>query len=107
MARATHGWLRRRIAAVVSLPLPAPTDGGELPASREPDDAHLAAFSPDSAGVGRARLAVLIDADNAQASLVGQVLAEVATFGTAPIRRAYGDWTGTSLKSWKEQLLAQ
>ncbi|MCL9759124.1 NYN domain-containing protein [Frankia sp. AiPa1] len=49
---------------------------------------------------------MLIDADNAQASVIGSVLAEAATFGTAQVKRAYGDWTGTSLKSWKEQLLA-
>ncbi|ONH25250.1 NYN domain-containing protein [Pseudofrankia asymbiotica] len=60
----------------------------------------------DGVGVGRARLAVLIDADNAQASLVEHVLAEVATFGTAHVRRAYGDWTSTHLRSWKDQLLA-
>ncbi|WP_066074071.1 NYN domain-containing protein [Frankia sp. EI5c] len=60
----------------------------------------------DSGSVGRARLAVLIDADNAQASLVEHVLAEVATFGTAHVKRAYGDWTGTHLRSWKDQLLA-
>jgi hypothetical protein len=53
------------------------------------------------------RLAVLIDADNAQASLVDGLLAEVAKYGTAHVKRAYGDWTGTSLRSWKEQLLAQ
>ncbi|MEV6237499.1 NYN domain-containing protein [Lentzea sp. NPDC051838] len=54
-----------------------------------------------------ARLAVLIDADNAQASVVEGLLAEVAKYGTAHVKRAYGDWTGTSLRGWKEQLLAQ
>ncbi|NKZ02947.1 NYN domain-containing protein [Actinomadura latina] len=53
------------------------------------------------------RLAVLIDADNAQASIVEGLLAEVAKYGTAHVKRAYGDWTGTSLRSWKEHLLAQ
>jgi len=52
-----------------------------------------------------AKLAVLIDADNAQASIVEHVLAEVAKYGTAHVRRAYGDWTGTALKGWKAQLL--
>jgi uncharacterized LabA/DUF88 family protein len=53
-----------------------------------------------------AKLAVLIDADNAQASKIGQLLAEVANkYGTAHVKRAYGDWTGTSLKGWKEPLL--
>ncbi|KAM0324646.1 hypothetical protein ACHAQA_008037 [Verticillium albo-atrum] len=35
------------------------------------------------------------------------LLAEVAKFGTAFARRAYGDWTGNSLKGWKEKLLTQ
>jgi uncharacterized LabA/DUF88 family protein len=54
-----------------------------------------------------ARLAVLIDADNAQAAIVDELLAEVARYGTAHVKRAYGDWTGTSLKGWKDRLLAQ
>jgi uncharacterized LabA/DUF88 family protein len=54
-----------------------------------------------------ARLAVLIDADNAQAAIVDNLLAEVARYGTAHVKRAYGDWTGTSLKGWKDRLLAQ
>jgi uncharacterized LabA/DUF88 family protein len=54
-----------------------------------------------------AKLAVLIDADNAQPSITEGLLAEVAKYGTAHVKRAYGDWTGTSLKGWKEQLLAQ
>jgi uncharacterized LabA/DUF88 family protein len=54
-----------------------------------------------------ARLAVLIDADNAQAAIIDGLLAEVAKYGTAHVKRAYGDWTGTTLKGWKDQLLAQ
>jgi hypothetical protein len=54
-----------------------------------------------------ARLAVLIDADNAQPSITEGLLAEVAKYGTAHVKRAYGDWTGTNLKGWKDQLLAQ
>jgi uncharacterized LabA/DUF88 family protein len=54
-----------------------------------------------------ARLAVLIDADNAQSAVTDGLLAEVAKYGTAHVKRAYGDWTGTSLKGWKDQLLAQ
>jgi uncharacterized LabA/DUF88 family protein len=53
------------------------------------------------------KLAVLIDADNAQPSLAERLLAEVAKYGTAHVKRAYGDWTGTNLRSWKEQLLTQ
>ncbi|KAI8272616.1 hypothetical protein K4K56_002308 [Colletotrichum sp. SAR 10_98] len=54
-----------------------------------------------------AKLAVLIDADNAQPTAAPALLAEVAKYGTAFVRRAYGDWTGTSLKGWKSQLLTQ
>lgn len=51
------------------------------------------------------RYAVLIDADNAQASLVAGMLAEVAKYGVAGIKRAYGDWTTPNLGRWKETLL--
>ncbi|TBR38745.1 MULTISPECIES: NYN domain-containing protein [Dyella] len=53
------------------------------------------------------KLAVLIDADNAQPSIAEPLLAEVAKYGTAHVKRAYGDWTSTHLKGWKEQLLKQ
>jgi uncharacterized LabA/DUF88 family protein len=59
------------------------------------------------AGENTARLAVLIDADNASPASVEGLLAEVAKYGTAHVKRAYGDWTGTSLRGWKDQLLAQ
>lgn len=54
-----------------------------------------------------ARLAVLIDADNAQPAIIAALLAEVAKYGTAHVKRAYGDWTDTHLRGWKEELLAQ
>jgi uncharacterized LabA/DUF88 family protein len=53
------------------------------------------------------RLAVLIDADNAQPSITEGLLAEVAKYGTAHVKRAYGDWTAPQLRGWKDQLLAQ
>src|SRR5437899_12873927 len=53
------------------------------------------------------RLAVLIDADNARPSITEALLAEVAKYGTAHVKRAYGDWTGTNLKGGKDHLLAQ
>lgn len=46
-------------------------------------------------------LAVLVDADNVPPSKVGAVLAEVARFGTASVKRVYGDWTKPNLSSWK------
>lgn len=54
-----------------------------------------------------AKLAVLIDADNAKPAALEELLAEVAKYGTAHLKRAYGDWTGTHLKGWKDHLLAQ
>jgi hypothetical protein len=51
-----------------------------------------------------AKLAVLIDADNAQASLIKELLGEISTYGTASVKRAYGDWTTPNLKGWKETL---
>jgi uncharacterized LabA/DUF88 family protein len=50
-------------------------------------------------------LAVLIDADNAQPSIIENLLSEIAKYGTASVKRIYGDWTLPSLKSWKEILL--
>jgi NYN domain/OST-HTH/LOTUS domain len=52
-----------------------------------------------------AKLAVLIDADNAQPTLAEGLLAEVARYGTAHVKRAYGDWTDNHLRGWKDQLL--
>jgi len=51
------------------------------------------------------KLAVLIDADNAPPYMSQALLSEVAKYGTACVKRAYGDWTGTSLTGWKKQLL--
>ena len=51
------------------------------------------------------RLAVLIDADNATASVTSELMAEIAKYGTPTIRRAYGDWTTQNLAGWKDQLL--
>ena len=36
--------------------------------------------------------------------LIQELLAEVSRYGTATIKRAYGDWTTSNLKGWKEVL---
>jgi len=54
---------------------------------------------------GQRRLAVLIDADNAQASVIDGLLAEIARFGVASVKRIYGDFTSTGLSQWKKVLL--
>jgi uncharacterized protein (TIGR00288 family) len=50
------------------------------------------------------RIAILIDGDNAQSSLIEQIVVEAGRFGNATIRRIYGDWTTSNMKSWKETL---
>lgn len=50
------------------------------------------------------RLAVLIDADNAQAAIIENLLAEIARFGEATVKRIYGDFTSQSSSSWKKVL---
>ncbi|MBC7972422.1 MAG: NYN domain-containing protein [Verrucomicrobia bacterium] len=50
------------------------------------------------------RLAVLIDADNANADLIEALLKEVAKYGTSHVKRIYGDWTNTQLGKWKDKL---
>lgn len=47
-------------------------------------------------------IAVLIDGDNAQAKLIKSIVEEVSKYGKATIRRIYGDWTATHMKSWKD-----
>jgi hypothetical protein len=51
------------------------------------------------------RLAVLIDADNAQPSVIEGLLAEVAKYGVASVKRIYGDFTSTRMTQWKAALL--
>ena len=51
-----------------------------------------------------ARLAVLIDADNASPKIADGLFAEIAKFGEASVRRIYGDFSGTRLKSWADIL---
>jgi uncharacterized LabA/DUF88 family protein len=50
------------------------------------------------------KIALLIDADNAPASKIDVILAEIAKYGVANIRRAYGNWKNPSLKSWEDCL---
>jgi len=52
------------------------------------------------------KLAVLIDADNAQASIIKNLLDEVAKYGVASVKRIYGNWTTSQLLPWKDVLLS-
>ena len=52
----------------------------------------------------RNKLAVLIDADNISPTLCEALVQEIANYGIASVKRAYGDWTTTQLTSWKSML---
>jgi len=54
--------------------------------------------------LARNKIAMLIDGDNAQAGLLSQMLVESGRYGQVTVRRIYGDWTTTSMNSWKETL---
>jgi uncharacterized LabA/DUF88 family protein len=59
------------------------------------------ATAPDST-----RLAVLIDGDNTTPTIIEALLAEIAKYGSATVKRAYGDWTTPHLRGWKEAINA-
>jgi uncharacterized LabA/DUF88 family protein len=65
----------------------------------------LLPFSTQQAEVSQAKLAVLIDADNTPPAVIEGLLDEVAKYGVASVKRIYGDWTSTNLRSWKDRLL--
>lgn len=51
-----------------------------------------------------AKIALLIDADNAPAAKIEAILAEIAKYGVANTRRAYGNWKNPILKPWEDNL---
>ncbi|TCP64354.1 uncharacterized protein (TIGR00288 family) [Heliophilum fasciatum] len=50
------------------------------------------------------RLAVLIDGDNSRAKLIEPMIKEITKYGTAHVKRIYGDWTSSKMSSWKDKL---
>ncbi len=58
----------------------------------------------DNDTLGSRRLALLIDGDNAQPSLIEKMLAEASKYGTITVRRTYGDWTTSNMGGWKDSL---
>jgi uncharacterized LabA/DUF88 family protein len=54
--------------------------------------------------LSRHKIAILIDGDNAQANLLPQTLVEAGKYGLVTVRRIYGDWTTSSMNSWKDVL---
>ena len=49
-------------------------------------------------------IALLVDGDNAQPSLIEPILTEVARHGVITTRRVYGDWTEPQMSGWKRGL---
>ena len=58
----------------------------------------------ENLSVLRQKIAILIDGDNAQSSLLPQMLVEAGRHGQVTVRRIYGDWTTNHMNSWKETL---
>jgi uncharacterized protein (TIGR00288 family) len=50
------------------------------------------------------RIALLIDADNAPAAKIDAIVSEIAKYGAANVRRAYGNWKNPALKAWEDKL---
>ena len=65
-------------------------------------------MSPDQSAnpTPNRRIALLIDADNVSHAKIATILAELSKYGTANIRRAYGDWGSAGLKGWRDKLHA-
>lgn len=50
-------------------------------------------------------IAVLIDGDNVSPRVIVGLMTEIANYGTASVRRIYGDWTRPNMNGWKACLL--
>ena len=50
------------------------------------------------------KIAVLIDADNAQLKALKAILDEISKYGRIILKKAYGDWKNPSLKNWEYEL---
>jgi uncharacterized LabA/DUF88 family protein len=50
------------------------------------------------------RFAVFFDGDNISSKYYASIIAEILKFGQIIIKRVYGDWTTTTMNSWKEQV---
>jgi len=59
---------------------------------------------PQRKEISDRRMAVLVDGDNAQATLVKYILSEASKYGTVTVKRNYGDWTTTNMSKWKDTL---
>jgi len=50
------------------------------------------------------KIALFIDCENISHKYIDKIIDELANYGEVHIRKAYGDWTNPSLKSWNEKL---
>jgi uncharacterized LabA/DUF88 family protein len=50
------------------------------------------------------KIAMIVDGDNAQPSMLESMLEEAGKYGQVTIRRIFGDWTETNMHGWKEEL---
>lgn len=50
------------------------------------------------------KIALLIDADNAPAAKIAAIVSELAKYGVANVRRAYGNWKSPTLRAWEDCL---
>lgn len=50
-------------------------------------------------------IAVLIDADNASAHTIGDILKKIESFGRITCKNIYGDWSNAHIQGWREALL--
>ncbi len=51
------------------------------------------------------KIAVLIDAENAQYTVLDSVIKELSKHGHIIVKKAYGDWSSGCLKNWKKPLI--
>lgn len=58
----------------------------------------------DELVTAKEKIAIFIDADNAPASKIDFILAELAKYGVVNIRKAYGNWANPNLKGWTSVL---
>ena len=47
------------------------------------------------------KIAILIDGENAESSLIADFIAEAGRFGKVTVKRIYADWTTPEMKGWK------
>lgn len=62
---------------------------------------YLACSEGGGMTASSSNLALLIDVDNISSKIIAGLMAEIANYGTASVRRIYGDWTSSTMKGWK------